>query len=204
MTQLERLRDLLTEGEIWRMGALVDAGVAAATVRRAVTAGHIEQVSRGVYRRLGAPHVAGTHLAEALVRVPRGLICLHSAAQAHGLDDESAARIWVALPHGCHPPRVEWPPMRFVSWRDPAAFEVGVEEKVVSGVPVRTTGPARTVVDMLRMSSTVGEDRALECLRDYLDGHGPVGELQAIAADLGVGRRLAPVFRVASALARAA
>lgn len=94
--------------------------------------------------------------------------------------------------------------MRFVHWRDPAAFEVGVEEKVVSGVTVRTTGPARTVVDMLRMSSVVGEDRALECLRDYLDGSEPVAELQATAAALGVGKRLAPVLRVASALARAA
>ena len=204
MTQLERLRGLLAEGEIWRMGALADAGVTATTVRRAVAAQLVEQVSRGVYRRLGAPHVAGTHLAEALVRVPRGLICLHSAAQAHGLGDETTNRTWVAVPHGCHPPRVEWPPMRFVHWRDPAAFEVGVEEKVVSGVTVRTTCPARTVVDMLRMSSVVGEDRALECLRDYLDGSEPVAELQATAAALGVGRRLAPVLRVASALARAA
>lgn len=94
--------------------------------------------------------------------------------------------------------------MRFVHWRDPAAFEVGIEEKTVSGVPVRLTGPARTVVDMLRMSSIVGEDRALECLRDYLDDRGPVGELQATADALGAGRRLAPMLRVASALARAA
>lgn len=94
--------------------------------------------------------------------------------------------------------------MRFVHWRDPAAFEVGIEERTVSGVPVRLTNPARTVVDMLRMSSVVGEDRALECLRDYLDGNEPVGELRAVADALGVGRRLAPMLRVASALARAA
>ena len=198
MTQLERLEGLLADGGIWRMSVLVQAGVTASTVQRAVAAGLVEQVSRGAYRRAGAPHVGATHLAEALVRIPQGIICLHSAARVHGLGDETVARTWVAIPHRCHAPRVEWPPMRYVRWRSPEAFVLGVETQIVAGVQVRLTNPARTVVDMLRMSSTVGEDRALECLRDYLAAGGASPDLGYIAHQLGSSKRVEAVLHLAS------
>ena len=204
MTQLERLVGLLSDGRLWRMGELAGAGVAGATVQRAVVAGLIERVARGAYRCLDAPYCEHAHLAAALVRLPRGLVCLHSAAEVHGLGDESPRRVWVAIPHGSRAARIEWPPVRFVRWRDPVAFLAGVERRNIDGVEVRLTNPARTVLDMLRMSSTVGEDRALDCLRDYYLSGRSVSELLAMAKALGWHSRLAGMLRATSAVAVAA
>lgn len=204
MGQLERLEACMSDGSVWRARDLALEGITATTVARALAAGRLERVSRGTYRLAGAPHAEGEQLAEAAVRAPRGVVCLHSAAAAHGLGDVEPARVWVALPHSLKPPRLEWPVVRWIRWRSPAAFETGVEERLVCGVRVRLTGRARTVVDMLRMRGAVGEDRALECLRDYFEAGGSPGELGSVAAALGAGRGLSPLLRSAAVLARAA
>jgi predicted transcriptional regulator of viral defense system len=200
VTQLVRLGELLADGAVWRMRDLVDRGITAATVRRAVASGVVHAVSRGVYRLADAPAVPHAHLAEALLRIPRGLVCLHSAAVLHSLGDVAPARTWIAIPYGAKAPRLEWPPVRIVRWRSDAPFTVGVEERTVCGVAVRATGAARTVVDMLRMSATVGEDRALGCLRDFVAGGGAPGELGPVADAFGVGKRLAPYIKSAAVL----
>jgi predicted transcriptional regulator of viral defense system len=186
LTLAERLRELLMDGSVWRMRDLVARGITASTVRREVDAGTVEAVSRGTYRRAGAPHVAGGTIAEALARMPRGVACLFSAAELHGLGDVSTAKVWIAIPNHCKPPRLAWPPVRPVRWRGTLPFEVGVEERTICGVRVRVTDPARTVVDMLRMRSTVGEDRALECLREYADGGGSLPTLRDLAERFGI------------------
>lgn len=201
MTQLATLGELVADGRVWRMRELIERGITAATVRRAVAAGAVEAVSRGVYRRAGDPIPSvETQLAEALIRIPKGLVCLHSAAMLHGMGDVAPVRVWVAIPNKTKPPRVDWPPMRFVQWRSEAAFTVGVEERLYAGVRVRLTDPARTVIDMLRHPDLVGEERGIACLRDFLLKGGVVGDLRVTAAQLGVGKRLSTHLKVAAHL----
>ncbi|MEO3432318.1 hypothetical protein [Inquilinus sp. CAU 1745] len=183
---------LLADGSMWRMKDLLAEGIAAQTVRRAVAAGTVEALSRGVYRRAGAYDEHGAILAEVSARVPDGVICLFSAADFHEITDVTPRQIWVGIPNNRRPPKLDWPPIRAVRWRGAPSFDVGVEERVIHGVPVRMTTPARTVVDMLRMMKTVGEDRALECLRDYAANGGSAGEVRVIADRIGVGQRLRP------------
>lgn len=38
-------------------------------------------------------------------------------------------------------------------WRNPEMFELGVEEHLIDGVPVRITSPERTLVDLFRYST---------------------------------------------------
>lgn len=202
--QLTRLRELMAGGAVWRMRDLTRQGVAAATVRRALAAGLVEQVSRGTYRENGAPLVPGAHLAEAIARVPRGVVCLHSAAALHGLGDVVPPRVWIGVPNAYKPPAIEWPPVRYVRWRRAAAFSVGISERTTCGVRVRMTDPARTVVDLLLMREAAGEERGLECFRDFLAQGGAPADLARVADGLGVGSRLAPLIRAATILGRAA
>jgi predicted transcriptional regulator of viral defense system len=197
VAQFTKLGELLADGRILRMKTLAGEGITASTVQRAVAAGMVEQISRGVYRRAGAPHVAGIHLAEALARIPNGVVCLLSAAEAHGFGDRASPRIWVALPNKSHPPHIDWPPVRSVLWRGEAPFRVGVSERIICGVRVRMTGRARTVVDMLKMKATVGEEYALECLRDFVTSGGALGDLLQTADALGVAGRLSSLIRSA-------
>lgn len=195
LSQARRLEMLLADGSVWRMRDLQARGIGSTTVRRAVNDGWVEALSRGTYRKPDAPEEHGSAFSEVCARVPHGIICLLSAAEFHGLTDETPEEVWLAIGNDRHPARLTWPPVRTVRWRQPAAFEVGVEVTTIQGVEVRITNPARTVVDMLRMMSTVGDDRAMECLRDYSMRGGSVGEVRVIADRIGVGNRLTPYIK---------
>jgi len=201
VTQFTKLGELLADGRILRMKALAAESITASTVQRAVAAGLVEQVSRGVYRRAGAPHVPGIHLAEALVRIPNGIVCLLSAAEVHGFGDECSARVWVAVPNKSHPARIDWPPVRYVRWRGDAPFRVGVSEQNVCGVRVRITDRARTVVDLLKMKATVGEEYAVGCLKGFASSGGTLADLLETADALGLARRLSSLIKLAYILA---
>ncbi len=174
------------------MSDLVKHGITAASVSRAVAAGDVQRLSRGTYRRAGAPPGPGIDLVMVASRAPGGVLCLFSAASLHGLGDVTPDEVWLAIPNSARPPKLDWPRIRPVRWRSPGALSVGVETLMVGGAELRVTGPVRTVVDMLRMRSTVGEDRALEVLRDFTAGQGSLVEVRAMAARFRAGGALAP------------
>ena len=202
MSQVDVLLALVSNGEIRRMESLLQAGVTASTVQRAVASGLVERVSRGVYQRAGSPRGVDAHLAEASVRVPKGVVCLTSAAEAHGLVAVSEV-VWMALPHNIVTPRVEWPAIRYVRFRNADAFTVGVDVRTISGVPVGITDPARTVVDMLRMANKVGRPTALACLRAYHLRGLPTEDVQSTAGRLGWTKWIEPVLETSSAMLEA-
>jgi predicted transcriptional regulator of viral defense system len=196
LPQWQRLERLLADGSVWRMNALARAGVRPATVRRAVATGRVQALSRGTYRLAAALPVERQTLAEVIARVPHGVICLLSAAEVHGLGDVVPAETWVAVPHGSRTPNLAWPPVRYVRWRNRLAFDLALEERQICGVCVRVTTPARTAVDMLRLSSLVGEQRALRCLSDALASGIQSGEIREIAQRLSVGRSVISVLNL--------
>lgn len=192
MSQVRRLEMLLADGSVWRMHDLEAQGIARTTVRRAVDAGWVEALSRGLYRGAATSDQKGSDLAEVCARYTGGVICLLTAAEYHGLTDEAPDQVWVAVPNNTRTPTKSWPPVRLVRWRSAASRQVGVEVHRIHGVDVPITGPARTVVDMLRMMKAVGADRAMECLRDYAISGGSVREVREIADTIGVGKQLTP------------
>lgn len=202
ISQQRRLETLVADGSVWRLKDLARHGITAVTVARALARGALERVSRGTYRRHGVQYVFGSELAEIIARAPRGIACLFSAAAFHRLGTVEPPESWLALPHATRPPRIEWPPVRWVFWRPELAFRIGITERLICGVTVRLTDPVRTVVDMLRTSRTVGEDRALEVLRDYLAGGGSMPALQTMADQFRVGRLVRPYLKAFAYLGR--
>ena len=184
------------------MEALIKSGITAATVSRAVSAGLVERVSRGTYRSASASFDQFADFALVSARAPGGVICLYSAASFHGFGDVSPFEVWLAIPNQGRPPKIEWPKVRAVRWRSSWALSIGVETHTVSGVAVKMTGRPRTVLDMLRMKATVGEDRALEVLRDFTAGGGSLAEVRTMAERFGVGRSVAPYLNAFSHMER--
>jgi predicted transcriptional regulator of viral defense system len=200
MEQRSVLEALMGGGAICRSRDLVQAGVATATIQRALNVGWLEKVSRGTYRR-GAAYEQGGELAEVMARVPAGVICLHSAAALHSLGDAVPHRIWVAVRHDRKPPLVDWPHVRWVRWRRTSAFQAGVTEQMICSVKVRLTGPARTVVDMLDTRLNADRDLGLSILRDYLAQGRPIAELRQIAHEMSRTRQMSRLLATAEILA---
>lgn len=146
---------------------LADAGIPRAYLRRLCDRGLLEQVDRGLYRLADAPVTELSSLAEVSKRVPHAVICLLSALQVHGMTTEAPHAVWVLIDRHARLPKVASPTLEVVR-ASGAAREHGVETRMVDGVKVHLTTPAKTVADCFRFRRHVGLEVALAALRDYL------------------------------------
>jgi predicted transcriptional regulator of viral defense system len=127
--------------------------------------GLIERISRGVYAWPGADLGENQTLAEAARQVPRGIICLLSALQFHGIGTQQPHEVWLAIPPAAWRPKLEYPKVRVVRFSG-AAYSHLVEEQNIRGVRIRVYNPAKTVADCFKYRNKIGLDVALEALRE--------------------------------------
>ncbi len=131
-------------------------------------AGELVELSRGVFRRADAPAPTYPDLLAVAYRAPRAVICLLSAATVHDLTDEVPLAVQFAVPKGTWRPRIAHPPVEVFAWSpDTIEFEV----QLVHAAPreqVRVYSAARTVVDLMRLRTRIGEPVAHLALRRYL------------------------------------
>jgi predicted transcriptional regulator of viral defense system len=163
-----------------RAGDAGRAGVPRTYLRRLCDRGLLERVDRGLYRLVDAPVTELHSLAEVAKRVPRGIVCLLSALQAHGLTTEAPHLVWLLIDRHARTPKISYPRLRVVR-ASGAARDHGVEQRMIEGVPVRITTPAKTVADCFRYRRHVGLDVAVAALRDYLARKGGIEALERAA-----------------------
>jgi predicted transcriptional regulator of viral defense system len=106
-------------------------------------------------------------LAEVAKRVPHAVVCLLSALQVHQITTEALHAVWVLIDRHARMPKLSYPNLEVVRASGPAR-EHGVQDRIIEGVRVRITTPAKSVADCFRYRRHVGLDVALEALRDYL------------------------------------
>lgn len=166
-SQARQAQKLLAERGMVRLREFVAAGVAEETVARLVRRGNVTRLSRGLYQLYDAKPTAAHSMAEAAKLVPKGVICLISALQFHGLTTQMPSHIWMAIDRTAWKPSVSYPPIRFVRFGE-RSLNAGVEVHMVERVPTRVYGVAKTVVDCFRYRNKIGMDVALEALRESL------------------------------------
>jgi len=165
-TKSNLLLTMAREGPL-RARDLDNAAIPRAYLRRLSDRGLLEQVDRGLYRLANAPVTELHSIAEVSKRVPRGIVCLLSALQIHGLTTEAPHSVWMMIDAHARMPKVSYPPIEIVR-ASGAGRNHGVEIQKVEGVDVQVTTPAKTVADCFRFRRYVGLDVALDALREYL------------------------------------
>lgn len=165
-TKTTTLLRLAQKGPV-RARDLDEAGIPRAYLKRLCDRGLLEQVDRGLYRLAYAPVTELSTLAEVSKRVPHAVICLLSALQVHGMTTEAPHAVWVLIDRHARMPKVGSPTLEVVR-ASGKALEHGIEMRVVDGVKVQLTTPAKTVADCFRFRRHVGLEVALAGLKDYL------------------------------------
>lgn len=141
-----------------RLYALRDAGV-------------IEQLGRGLFRRIDTVGDADPDLLEIAHRAPLATLCLTTALARHGLSDAIPAHIDVALPRGQRRPRTQAP----VAWHSFASdtFDIGRDELTVAEqTSIGLYNPQRCIIDAFRLRYLEGPETAVEALRRWLRRRG--------------------------------
>ena len=167
-TQTERLVSLLKEAGIARAGELRRAGITGTTLSRAVAAGDVVRIARGLYRLPNADTPATQALAEVAKRIPKGTISLTSALAFHGVTDQMPRKTWVAIGAKDRTSRMKYPPIRYVRFRAPYLRQ-GIEHHNIAGVKVSIYSVEKSIADAFRNSKLVDKSVAIESLRAALD-----------------------------------
>lgn len=156
---LARRRGVITAGDARR------AGIHSQQITRLVAAGILERIARGQYRLAERPVTEHHALVVAARAVPRGVICLLSALNFHGIGTQLPPDVWVAIEQRARKPAISQLPLAVVRYSG-AAFSDGIESHRIEGEAVRVYSVAKTLADLFKHRNKIGLDIALEALRD--------------------------------------
>jgi predicted transcriptional regulator of viral defense system len=166
-TKRDQILRMLKKSRVLRPQDVEAVGIARTYLNKLHAEGILDRPSRGLYVLANDEPSEQRSLVEASRRVPRGVICLLSALQFHGLTTQAPFEIWMAIDERAHLPRVDYPPLRIVRFSG-AALTSWVQEHVIEGVDIHVYAPAKTVADCFKYRNKIGIDVAMEALRDCL------------------------------------
>ena len=120
-------------------------------------------------------------LAQATVRVPKGVVCLVSALVFHELTTQSPDEVWLAIDRKVRHPADGFPPLRVVRFGG-EALTAGTAVHPIDGRAVRITTPAKTVADCFKYRNKIGISVAVEALREgWAKRRFTIDDLEAMA-----------------------
>lgn len=163
-TQEQAVLQLLSRHGLLHTRDIAALGVPTVVLTRLTRAGKLERTGRGVYTLAGEQGSAQRSLAEVALRAPRAVICLLSALNVHEVGTQLPFQVWLALPPGTTPPRMDHP-LRIVRMSG-GSLSDGVERIRIDGVDVPVFNTAKTIADCFKFRNKVGMDVALEALRE--------------------------------------
>ncbi|MFH0989666.1 MAG: type IV toxin-antitoxin system AbiEi family antitoxin domain-containing protein [bacterium] len=163
------LKYLKRKGGFARMSELRAASFQTRDIARLVQEGQIEKVKSGLYKlpEINISTDINASLVEVSHAVPKGIIALASAIAHYGLSTFVPSEIYVAIPLSDKPPKIAFPPIRFFYYPE-RFYRAGIEEIGTSAGIVRMYNKEKTICDMFRYRNKIGENLALEALKNYL------------------------------------
>ena len=165
-TNEEKVLALVREAGIFRPRDLVPHGIPRTALRRLEKRGKVRRIARGLYELAEPDPTEYVDLMAVCKRVPKGVVCLISALNFHGLTNQMPYEVWLAIDVKAHKPKIEHPPVRIVRFSGDA-LTFGVEAHHIEGVQIRVTSPAKTVADCFKYRNKVGTDVAAEALGTF-------------------------------------
>jgi predicted transcriptional regulator of viral defense system len=152
-----------------RMRDLKAAAIQTRDITRLVRQNKIEKIKPGLYRLVDLPEVDGIPISffDICHAIPKGIICLVSALEYYDLTTFNPSEIYVAIPHAEKKPKIEYPPAKIYFFRN-RFYQAGIQEIRKNLGVIRIYNPEKTICDMFRYRNKLGEDIALEGLKNYL------------------------------------
>lgn len=153
-----------------RMKELKEASFQTRDIARLLKQGIIHKIKAGLYRLDNYYDYNGisTSFMDICQAVPKGVICLISALDFHDLTTFNPSDISVAVPQGEKIPEIIYPPVRGYYFSK-KIYGAGIEIYDTPSGPVKIYNKEKTICDMFRYRNRLGEDLAMEGLKNYLN-----------------------------------
>lgn len=135
--------------------------------------GFIHKIKPGLYRlsEVIVSDGISSSFIDVCKAIPYGVICLLSALEFYDLTTFNPADIYIAIPHEKKAPKIIYPPVRFFYFRK-RFYEASIETINTKYGDVKIYSKEKTICDMFRYRNKLGEDVAIEGLKNYLTSEG--------------------------------
>lgn len=129
----------------------------------------IEKIKPGFYRLSDYGYFKDVNVS--LITVcraePQAVICLLSALDYYEMTDFNPSEIYYAIPHSQKKKSINYPPVKTFFFRD-RFYNPGIEIITTKYGELRIYNREKTVCDMFRYRNKLGEELAMQALKNYL------------------------------------
>ena len=144
------------------------AGFHKATLKALRRSGKVERTGRALYKLAEGEDLSNPDIVTVSIKAPRSVVCLISALSFHNATDEIPRQVYIAIPSGSRPIKIDYPPVRFYHFSK-SAYEAGIEEHKIDGRTVRIYNLAKTIADSFKFRNKIGIDVARNALKEALE-----------------------------------
>jgi predicted transcriptional regulator of viral defense system len=146
---------------------LKESGVYHYQIRDLLAQQAITRIKRGVYKwNDGSDNQ--DELLEVSRLVPKGVVCLISAALHYELTTFVPAQYQIAIHRKDKVSLPEYPPIKLFYWSD-VAYQLGREQITMEYSTIAIYDIEKTVCDIIKYRDKIGMDTCKEIIRNYLD-----------------------------------
>jgi predicted transcriptional regulator of viral defense system len=151
---------------------LKEIGIHTKTISKALDDGIIEKLKPGLYRWIDMPMVAHQGFFDVALAVPKAVICLHSALAYYELTLTQPSLIMAAIPREAKPPKYFYPPAE-IFYFSHHLYSLGADTIFERSSHFAIYDREKTIIDCFRFRKKLGEDVAVEGIRNYLKSRRP-------------------------------
>jgi predicted transcriptional regulator of viral defense system len=126
----------------------------------------IKELARGLFRLSNLDFLSHQDLIIIAKQLPKGVICLLSALDFHGITSHVPHYVYVAYQQNWHQPKIKYPPVKIFRFAE-NTFNTGIEKHIIDGVNVQIYSPEKTIADCFKFRNKIGIDVAIEALKLY-------------------------------------
>ena len=171
---MENIKDRLVEvfrvkDGLARTKELKLAGITPYYMKKFEKDGLIERVKRGVYRYMGEEIPIVNELIEVAKIVPKGVLCLLSAAAYYQLSTINPWTYHIAIERNQKKPVLPVYPPITIYYYSITSYLEEVNEVEINGGFIKIYSMEKTICDMIRYRSKIGKDIMIECIKNYMD-----------------------------------
>ena len=179
-----------------RMQELRNLKIHPRDIAHSLSIGIIEKIKPGLYKLVDYPWDEHSSFADVCNSSKKAVICLTSAADFHGLTTFNPSYITVAVPHNTPNFKLDYPPTQVYYFPD-KYFNNGIETIDTKSGLIRIYNKEKTIGDLFRYANKIGEDIAVESLKEYLKNSKTrsIPKLLEFAEICGVKKKIEPMVK---------
>ncbi|MHC1782397.1 MAG: type IV toxin-antitoxin system AbiEi family antitoxin domain-containing protein [Anaerolineaceae bacterium] len=165
-------------------------GIAPRTLYAMRDSGLLRQISRGTFQLADHEPLGNPDLVSVAKRIQKAIVCLISALHFYGLTSQIPHKVHIALPQSAEKPRLDFPPLDII-WLSEKSYSAEITEQTIVGIPIKVYSIEKTIADCFKFRNKIGNDVALEALKEYLKMPRRNIESLLTSARVGPGREFA-------------